>query len=183
MKFLKKILFVLIAIVTLVLIMALFIDKNFSSTKTVIVERPTEEVFDYLKNLKNQDEFSVWAKMDPNMKKSYDGNDGEVGFVSKWESDNEDVGSGEQEIVRIEEGKRIDFKLRFKEPFEAENDAFILTESIGENKTKVTWGFKGEMSWPMNIMLLFMDMEEEIGPDLQNGLNNLKKVLEEGSEE
>lgn len=183
MKFLKKIFFVLIAIVALILIMALFIDGEYSVSKTVIVEQPTEEVFEYLKNLKNQDEYSVWAKKDPDMKKSYDGTDGEVGFISRWDSKDENVGKGEQEIIKIEDGKRIDFKLRFEKPFEAEDDAYILTESLGDNKTKVTWGFKGEMSYPMNLMMLFMDMEAQLGPDLQGGLNNLKKVLEKSSAE
>ncbi|NRA11681.1 MAG: SRPBCC family protein [Crocinitomicaceae bacterium] len=170
--------FLIIAVVPLVLIMGLFIEDEYSVTKTVTIERPSDEVFDYVKNLKNQSEYSVWEKMDPDMKKTYKGNDGEVGFISKWDSDNEDVGKGEQEILKIVDGERIDFKLRFKEPFEANSDVFITTESLGPNTTKVTWSFKGQMAYPMNIMLLFMDMEGEIGPDLQNGLNNLKKVLE-----
>jgi hypothetical protein len=158
--------------------MGLFVEDEYSVTKTVIVERNSDEVFEYVKNLKNQSEYSVWEKIDPTMEKSYKGNDGEVGFISKWDSDNEDVGKGEQEIVKIEYGKRIDFEVRFKEPFEATSAVFISTEAMGPNTTKVTWNFKGQMAYPMNIMMLFMDMEGEIGPDLENGLKNLKKVLE-----
>jgi hypothetical protein len=36
--------------------------------------------------LKNQDNFSVWAKMDPEMKKYYRGMGGNPGFVSGGES-------------------------------------------------------------------------------------------------
>jgi hypothetical protein len=183
MKLLKKILFVLIAIIALGLIIALFVDGEYSVTKTVIVEQPSDEVFDYVRQLKNQDEYSVWATKDPNMKKSYSGTDGEVGFISKWDSQVEDVGVGEQEIMKIDEGNRVDFKLRFKEPFESEDDAFMTTEEIDPNKTKVTWAFKGKMAYPMNLMMLFMDMEEMLGPDLQKGLNNLKEVLESGDME
>jgi hypothetical protein len=35
------------------------------------------------------------------------------------------------------------------------------------------------MKYPTNLMLLFMDMEEMLSPDLQNGLNNLKTLLEQ----
>lgn len=35
------------------------------------------------------------------------------------------------------------------------------------------------MPYPFNLMLLFMDMEEMIGNDLQTGLENLKLVLEQ----
>jgi len=172
----------LIAFIALGLIMALFIDDTYSVKKTVIIERPSDEVFEYLKNLKNQEEYSPWTQKDPDMKKSYSGTDGEVGFISKWDSDVEDVGKGEQEIIKIDNGKRIDFMLRFKEPFEAEDNAYIITESIGENKTKVTWGFDGEIGYPWNIKLLFMNMEEKLGPDLENGLEQLKKILEKVKE-
>ena len=54
----------------------------------------------------------------------------------------------------------------------------MSTESVNANTTKVVWGFEGHMDYPSNIMLLFMDMEEMLGGDLQTGLDNLKKNLE-----
>lgn len=35
------------------------------------------------------------------------------------------------------------------------------------------------MKYPMNLMMLFMDMEKQLAPDLQNGLDNLKTLLEQ----
>jgi hypothetical protein len=117
--------------------------------------------------------------MDPNMKKTYTGTDGTVGFISAWESDNKDVGKGEQEIIKITEGERIDFELRFLEPFQATEPAFMTTVSIAQDETKVVWGFQGHMDYPMNLMFLFMDFETMIGNDLETGLENLKTILEE----
>ncbi len=54
----------------------------------------------------------------------------------------------------------------------------MITESSSENATKVKWGFSGRMDYPMNLMLLFMNMEEMLGKDLDKGLQNLKAVLE-----
>lgn len=116
--------------------------------------------------------------MDPDMKKTYRGTDGMAGFVSAWESNNPDVGTGEQEIVSIVEGERIDYELRFIKPFEAKEPAFMTTESLAENRTRVVWGFNGHMDYPMNLMFLFMDMEKMIGDDLATGLANLKTILE-----
>ena len=178
MKFLKKILFVLITFVIITLIAALFIKDEYSVVKQIEINKSTEEVFDYIKYLKNQDEYSAWAQMDPNMKKDYKGIDGEVGFISSWDSKNEDVGKGEQEIMKIDDGNRIDFELRFIEPFEATDQAYMTTVETDEGKTKVSWGFNGKIAYPMNLMLLFMDMEEMLGPDLQKGLESLKLVLE-----
>jgi hypothetical protein len=88
-------------------------------------------VYDYVKYLKNQNDYSVWAKIDPGMKTEFRGKDGTVGFVS-------------------------------------ENDS----------TTAIKWEFYGKIKYPMNFMLLFMDMDAMLGKDLQGGLENLKKILE-----
>lgn len=161
---------------------ALFVEKNYAVEEEIVINKPKSEVFEYIKHLKNQDNFSKWSSMDPNMKKSYTGTDGTVGFVSAWESNNENVGAGEQEILKITEGERIDFELRFIKPFESTQAAYMTTEAVSENQTKVKWGFSGKMSYPMNLMLLFMDFEEMIGKDFQEGLRNLKTIVEENND-
>lgn len=179
MKILKKILIGLAILITIPLILALFVKKDYAVQRDVTINKPEQEVFDYIKLLKNQDNYSKWNKMDPAMKKSYKGTDGTVGFVARWESDNEEVGWGEQEIKKITEGERIDFELRFIKPFEATEPAYMTTETVNDSLTRVTWGFSGHFKYPMNLMMLFMDMEEMIGGDLETGLNNLKTILEQ----
>ena len=178
MKILKRILLVILIIIAIPLIVALFVKKDYAVEREIVINKPKQEVFDYIKYLKNQDNYSKWATMDPNMKKSYQGTDGTVGFVSHWESENENVGWGEQEIKNIVDGERIDFELRFIKPFESTEPAYMTTEAMSDNQTKVKWGFSGHMNYPMNLMLLFMNMEKMIGDDLQTGLSNLKEVME-----
>jgi len=162
----------------LLLVVAALSPSQYSLTREIEINKASSDVFNYIKYLKNMDNFSVWAKMDPNMRKSYKGNDGEVGFISSWDSDHEHVGRGEQEIMKVVEGKRLDTQLRFFEPFEAVDDAYFATDDLGNNKTKVTWGFSGNMPYPLNIMLLVIDMETELGVPLADGLKNLKDILE-----
>mgnify|MGYP001289273255 CR=1 FL=1 len=179
MNILKKLVIALGALIALVLVVALFVKKDYTVQREVVINKPSQAVFDYIKYLKNQDQYSKWNKLDPGMKKTYQGTDGTVGFVAHWESDNEQVGWGEQEIKKIEEGKRVDMELRFIKPFESTSAAYMTTDALGDQQTKVAWGFKGRMNYPMNIMLLFFDMEEAIGGDLQTGLTNLKTLLEQ----
>jgi hypothetical protein len=178
MKILRIVLLVIVGAIALLLITALFLKKEYAVVREISINKPKAEVFEYIKYLKNQDEYSVWAKMDPNMKKEYRGTDGTVGFVSAWESKEDNVGKGEQELKQIVEGERIDMELRFIEPFEVNDNAYMITESLNENETKVTWGFNGKMDYPMNLMLLFMNMDEMLGKDLETGLQNLKANLE-----
>ena len=178
MKFLKGLLIGLASLLALLFIIALFTKKDYGVEREVTINKPRQEVFEYIKFLKNQDQFSVWSTKDPNMKKEYRGTDGTVGFVSAWDSEVSDVGKGEQEIKKITEGERMDFELRFKKPFEATDNAYMTTEAISETQTKVKWGFSGRMKYPMNLMLVLMDMDKMLGDQLQTGLNNLKMVME-----
>ena len=181
MKIVKIILIalaILIAIVAIPLIAALFVNGEYAVEREVVIQKPKQEVFDYIKFLKNQNNYSVWNMKDPNSKMEYVGTDGTVGFIASWDSENKEVGKGEQEIKKITEGERIDSELRFKISFESTDNAFMTTEAIDSTQTKVKWGFNGKMPYPMNAMKLFMDMDKMLGPDLEAGLNNLKAVLE-----
>jgi hypothetical protein len=164
-------------LIAIPLIAALFIDNEFSVERQIIIEQPVDMVFDYVKYLRNQDNYTVWATLDPEMNQEFRGVDGTVGFVSAWNG-NKDVGRGEQEIVGIVDGERIDYKLRFFEPFESKADAYMTTIAIDDNLTRVTWGFDSRMPYPLNLMLVFMDLDEAIGNDYQTGLQNLKSILE-----
>jgi hypothetical protein len=178
MKILKIILIVVVIIVVALLIVALFTKKQYAVEREITINKPKQEVFNYIKYLKNQDNYSRWATIDPNMKKEYTGTDATAGFMYTWDSKNKDAGKGEQTIKKITEGERIDFALHFIKPFEGRADAYMTTEALSENQTKVKWGFNSEMKYPMNLMLVFMNMEDMVGKDLQTGLVNLKGVLE-----
>ena len=176
MKIVKKILLVLLILIAIPLVIAIFVKKDFFIEKQIVVNKPKADVFGYIKNLKNQNDYSVWAKLDPNMKKTYTGTDATPGFVSAWEG-NSDVGKGEQEIASIVEGERMDTKLRFHTPFGImENKSYMITEDAGNNTTRIKWAFAGHTAYPLNFMNLFM--EKSVGKDLQAGLDNLKPILE-----
>ncbi len=178
MKILKIIGISLAGLAGVVLIGGLFVPGQYSAERQVVVNRPVSEVFDYVKYLKNQDLWSVWMQMDPEMEKSYTGTDGTVGFISAWESQNKDVGKGEQEIVAITEGERIDYELRFLEPIESTDDAFLITHALTNSSTEIVWGIEGKLSYPMNLLMLFMNIDEMLAEDLSEGLSNLKTILE-----
>ncbi|MEA5428919.1 SRPBCC family protein [Arcicella lustrica] len=178
MKIAKKILLSLAILIAVLLLVALFTQKDYVVEREISINKPKKEVFDYIKYLKNQNEYSVWAKMDPAMKKEFKGTDATVGFVSAWESDSADVGQGEQEIKKIIDGERIETEIRFIKPFESIAPSYMTTDSIDVGQTKVKWAFEGHTPYPMNLMLLFFDMETMIGGDLEKGLANLKVILE-----
>jgi hypothetical protein len=178
MNILLTILIAVAIIIVVILIAALFVKNEYSIEKEVTIDKQKQFVFNYIKMLKNQKNYSKWEMMDPNMKQEYKGTDGNPGFVSAWDSDKKNVGKGEQSINKIIEGERIDYDIHFIKPFNARATSYMKTEVVSEKQTKVKWGFNSRMNYPMNLMLLFMNMEKMVGNDLLTGLTNLKNVLE-----
>ena len=84
MKNLKKIFAVIAIIIAIPLVVALFVKKDYVVEREIIINKPKAEVFEYIKFLKNQDNYSKWNMMDPDMKKTYQGTYGTVGFISAW---------------------------------------------------------------------------------------------------
>lgn len=173
-------LYMLAGIAVLVLVLALIAPKTYDVFRTVDIDKPKHQVFEYLRFLKNQDEWSPWARKDPNMVKKFTGTDGEVGCVSYWKG-NKDVGEGEQEITKIIPAKRVDAELRFLKPWKSTSDCYLFVDDAASDKTKVTWGFSGKNKFPMSVMMLFMSMDKMVGKDFEEGLTSLKKRLESKS--
>ncbi len=172
------ILIILTGIFALLLIIALFAKKEYGFEREIAIDKPNKVVFDYVKLLKNQANYSKWATMDPEMKRYFRGTDGAVGFVYGWDSEIKKVGKGEQTIKKISEGESIEFDLHFMRPFDSNATVRMFTEVISENCTKVRWGFDSYMKYPINLMLLIMNMEKRLGDDFTAGLRNLKSILE-----
>jgi uncharacterized protein YndB with AHSA1/START domain len=171
-------LYIFAIIVGAMVLMALFAPMKYEVSRSILINKPKPEVFQYLKYIKNQDEWSPWKKRDPEMKQTFSGEDGTVGFVSKWDSDHKQVGAGEQEILSIVPNEQIKTELRFLKPWKSQSTAYIKTRDTADGATEVTWGFYGVNKVPMNIMMLFYNMDKAVGKDFEEGLTELKKVLE-----
>jgi len=163
------------SIITLLLIIAIFLKKGYNTHSEILINAPRQKVFDYLKQIKNQDNFNKWVMMDPNMKREFKGTDGTVGFIYAWNG-NKEAGEGEQEIKAIDEGKSIEMEIRFVRPLAGIAHAKMTTESISDNQTKVTWTTAAPMKYPLNIMLsMIVKMLEK---DMATSLTTLKNIFE-----
>ncbi len=181
MKTIKIILISIGILMAILLVVALFIPKDYKLERTIVIQAPKDSVFNYIKHLKNQNEYSVWNKMDPKIKNKYTGIDGTIGFVSSWESEVKNVGTGSQTITKIVEGESMISKLKFEKPFKAENNTEISAIALDKSNTKVTWAFSGSYRYPMNIMKLVFNLEKMIGKDFEDGLKNMKAIIEKNN--
>lgn len=173
MKILKKIIIILLIIIAIPLVLALFVSKEFKSEGEIVIQKPVTEVYDYVRYIKNQDNFGVWQLSDPEMKTTEEGTDGTVGFKYSWEG--KKTGNGSQTLINIVDNEKVETELDFG--FGNPAQSYFTTEEVAPNQTKVVWGISGKTPYPWNLMSLFYDM----GKDFEKGLQNLKEILENES--
>ena len=172
---------VLIGLIAVLLIVALFIPEQILVKREIAINRNQIEVFDYVKHLKNQEKYGVWWKADPKMKITTSGIDGTVGYIHAWKSTDDNVGEGQQKIMSLHEDStscKMEIELKFIKPFKSNNPSYMSAESISKNTTNVTWAITNNMPYPMNLLGAVMNMEKMLGDDLEQGLKNLKVILE-----
>ena len=150
--------------------------KEMFIERSVTINKDVHEVFEFLKETKNQDRFSVWNMKDPNMKKTYTGTDGTQGFIYAWDSKDKNTGAGEQQIKDIVEDTRIDYEVRFQRPMKNIGQSSFITDKVHNNESSVTWTFACPTKFPMSLFSpIFKKM---LGKQIDQSLQNLKTLLE-----
>ena len=176
MSIVLTILGIIACIIALLLVAAVFMKKEYSVEREIVINKPKRDTFDYIRILKNQDHYNKWWSMDPNAKKEFTGTDGTVGFIAAWDSQHKQVGKGEQEIKRINDGESIDTEIRFVRPFEGVADVYMAATAVNNDQTKVRWTFNGKNKYPMNLMNSVIG--KMLGKDLEISIINLKAAIE-----
>jgi hypothetical protein len=165
---------IILIILAVTAIAALFTPKEYTIEAFTFINRPKHVVFDYIKYVNNQEEYSKWVKSDPDIKKTLTGTDGTVGYTYAW--DGKKAGAGEQEITSIIDGDRLSTEVRFTRPFKSVAHFYLATEADSEHGTKVTWHMTGKSPYPMNLMTAML--KNTLRNDMSVSLNDLKKILE-----
>jgi effector-binding domain-containing protein/uncharacterized protein YndB with AHSA1/START domain len=144
--------------------------------REVVIDAPAALVFEHVNNHKMRDGWSPWEQMDPDMEKSYKGPESGVGAKYLW-SGNDSVGTGSLEIVESVPNEYIKSTLTFTSPWESTSTTAWKFEEV-EGGVKAVWSVDGELPG----YLFWMgeeEMDEMMGKDFQNGLDQLKVLAEE----
>ncbi len=166
------------ALIALVLILAALQSNWFAISRDITINRPVEEVFDYLRHIRNMEQYNKWVMTDPQQKTTLSGTDGQAGFIYAWDSQNKNAGKGEQEIKQVIPNQKIHLEIRFEKPFKGVSEAILTTEPVAAGQTKVTYTFQGAKNFGMKIAHLLFGLEKILGKDLDTTVKNLKARLE-----
>lgn len=170
--------FLVFVVAALVLLLAYAATRpdDFRYARATRIAAPPEKVFGLVDDLHAWAGWSPWEKMDPELRRTYEGPQKGVGASYAWDG-NKKVGAGRMEITRSVPSSKIVLQLDFLRPFEAHN-VTEFTFDTSEGKTVVTWVMTGKNAFVSKLMGIFVDMDAMIGKDFEAGLANLKALAE-----
>ncbi len=177
---LKKIMLVLAALATLLVGVIVMQPATYKVVRSATIHAPQAEVFALINDFHKWDEWSPWAKIDPQMKTTYSGAAAGAGAVYQW-AGNSDVGEGRMTIKESKPGESILIDLEFLKPFESRSLTTFTLQADGPQMTKVTWEMAGDNNFMSKAMTLFASMDKMVGGDFEKGLNKMKSTAESAS--
>ncbi len=177
MKILKKIGIALLALLALGLLVAAFLPKHFEYERSTDINASKEVVFGIVNDLKTQDVWGPWKKQDSTIQNTFNEVASGVGQVSSWTSKNS--GDGTQTITESTPPTAVKYKIEFAGS--GGGDAWFKLEDGEGGSTKTSWGMGMDMSWPWNLMSVFMG--GQMNKMFEMGLADLKVLAEQKATE
>ncbi len=121
-------------------------------------------------------DWSPWAKLDPQCKVVFSGPATGVGASFSWAGNNK-VGAGSMTSIASRPADLLEFRLEFLRPMKATNTArFVLQPEAGG--TAVIWSMEGKNNLVGKAFGLIVDCDKMIGKDFEKGLASLKTLAE-----
>jgi hypothetical protein len=175
MRILKRVLLVVVALLTLFLVVGFLLPSHYRVERRVVIKAKPSSIYGQISNFKNWLQWTAWNQTRyPDMQVKFDGPESGVGAGYSWEG--KSTGQGNIKLTRAEPDQGIWYDLDFEQGKYKSQGAITLVPS-GEGVT-VTWSNEGDLgSNPINRYFGLM-MDRMMGPDFAEGLNNLKRRVE-----
>lgn len=172
----RNILIGLVVLVVVVVGVAFVLPQNVHVERSTVIGAQPGAVFEVVNDLTRAKEWGPWYKREPNMQLTLEGPPQGVGAKISWKSETE--GEGSQEIIESKEFSLVKTKLDFG----GQGTAFAAfnLEAV-EGGTKVTWSMDTDVGMSPVGRYMGLMFDTWIGKDYEEGLANLKKLVEENA--
>ena len=160
---------------------ALFLPAVYHVERSVNVDRPPSVVFTLLNSYQSFNNWSPWAKRDPDAQFHISGPDSGVDARLSWSGDPRLVGTGWQQITQSIPFERVGMQLDFGEQGAATSYFEIHAAGTG---SRITWGFDSDVTASQGVAGALMGkyfglfLDKWIGADYEQGLDSFRQYAE-----
>lgn len=170
---LKKILYVVGALVAVILIIPVFLSESYTVSRKIEISKPDSVVFQILGDFNEFPKWSPWNEMDSTITFTVSGTPDSIGHLYTWSG--QKMGEGSMQFLDIIPNKVIKTDLIFISPNPGKGLNEWLLEPT-EAGTQFTWTVTGELGYFGRYFGLVMD--SMLGKDFERGQSKLKALAE-----
>jgi carbon monoxide dehydrogenase subunit G len=152
---------------------------NFTVSRTLSINAAPEKIFPFLNDFTMWGRWSPYEKLDPAMRRTIAGASSGVGATYAW-AGNGKVGAGDMLITASTPSSLVALDLNMRKPTRASNKVTfnLVPNGVGAD---VTWAMQGSSPFIAKLMGVVMNMDKMVGKQFEEGLANLKLVVEDAS--
>jgi uncharacterized protein YndB with AHSA1/START domain len=176
----KKTLLALIGLVVVAIaifaVVAAVQPDEFKVSRSAVIPASPEQVFSQVNDFHKWEEWSPWAKLDPNSKETFSGPASGQGASFAW-AGNQEVGEGSMTITESRPNERILINLEFIKPFAGTSLTEFTFQPQGD-QTLVTWTMSGKNNFIGKAVGLFMNCDKMVGGQFEKGFANMKAAVQ-----
>lgn len=169
-------LYIILGLLALFLIFVATRPAAFTITRSALIEATPETLFPYANDLRKFQEWSPWARLDPNSTVTFDGPATGVGSSLAWNGNNK-VGQGSMTITESRPSSLVRMKLEFLRPMKATNVTTFSFQPEGAG-TQVVWSMSGNNNFMRKLFSLLVNCDKMVGGQFAQGLDNMKALIE-----
>jgi ribosome-associated toxin RatA of RatAB toxin-antitoxin module len=160
-----------IGAVALVFVPVALVPSTGIIRRSIVIQKPTEEVFAFVADYQNYLRWNPWTLSDPEAQNTISTPSSGVG--ASWEWNGKKVGHGKLTTQQLVPGKSITSKLEFFKPFKGLAEDGWLFETSGSG-TKVTWSYVGKLDYPMGKLFWVLFVKNMLTKQFDQGLAAIK---------
>ena len=149
---------------------------EFKVMRSATIAAPPATAFEQVNDFHKWDNWSPWAKLDPECRNTFSGAAAGRNASFAWDG-NKKVGAGRMTITESQSPELIRINLEFLRPFAA-TSITEFTFRLQGGQTLATWTMTGKNNFISKVFGLFMDCDTMVGKDFEKGLASLKSIAE-----
>lgn len=176
--YLKYFILIFSGIILLFFLVGLLLPKEFVVVRSHTVEAPPADITPYVDDLRYWPEWTAWnAERDPSIEFTYSENTTGLEATQNWKGDL--AGEGRVTIRRQDVEKGLFYEMVIGE------ERIVIygnidTKQLDNGQTKVTWTKEGRLKNNPLMGFQALLIDGSLGPELEEGLEKLKRLAEQG---
>ncbi|MGS2763613.1 SRPBCC family protein [Sinomicrobium sp. M5D2P9] len=173
MKIVKYLFFLLLILVIGVSIYIAIQPSSFHVSRTRVIQSHSPVVYNYVEDLKTWKDWMPWLEKNPGMPVKYGQTTRGIGAGLTWTNTKT---KGKLETISVTPYTHLEQKLTYDNREPAEVSWTFKPEG---QVTGVTWEASGNLDFKSKAYILYKgSMEENLGPELERGLENLDSIIQ-----